>query len=531
MKTKKKYTVILSVLGILQIVFALGIPLLSKYLLEAAQEVSSNNDKLDKIYLLAGIMLGCLLLTIIVKVFSNMLYGSFSVKRERELKAELYDTFINKEITELKSFHSGEIEQLFHSDIVNVVRVELDTWPTIVRQVARLVLSAALLLYIDWKFLIFLLVCGILGFGFAKIYSKIIKPHHKRVLETDGEANSFLVESANQLKLIQAYGANPYASEYYNKLNDLAANEKRKRNVIMYGANSGIFGFSNIIYVLALCYGAIFIAKGDLTYGSLLAMVQLLNNIQSPLLSMSSLLSRLTLGKTSKTRIDDIYKLDNIKPSMVIDSFDSIEFNNVSFTYDNERYILKDFNLVINKGDTILFSGPSGIGKTTLFMLLLGFIKPTNGTINIKYNDKVIPISSSTRSLFSYVPQENIIFSGSIKDNLYILTGKNEEEIIEALKKANVYDEVMNLPDGINTKLGERGNGLSLGQIQRILIAASILKNNQILLLDEFSSALDEANEDSIINNIKNMNKTIIYITHRTKRLENQRVVTLNEIK
>ena len=89
----------------------------------------------------------------------------------------------------------------------------------------------------------------------------------------------------------------------------------------------------------------------------------------------------------------------------------------------------------------------------------------------------------------------------------------------------------MNLPDGINTKLGERGNGLSLGQIQRILIAASILKNNQILLLDEFSSALDEANEDSIINNIKNMNKTIIYITHRTKRLENQRVVTLNEIK
>ena len=129
--------------------------------------------------------------------------------------------------------------------------------------------------------------------------------------------------------------------------------------------------------------------------------------------------------------------------------------------------------------------------------------------------------------MFSYVPQENILFSGTILDNLYILTGKREEEIKDALIKANIYDEIMALPDGLNTKLNERGQSLSLGQIQRLLIAASILKDNPILLLDEFTSSLDSDNEDEIINNLIKLNKTIIYITHRDKKIDKNKIINL----
>lgn len=530
MKKNKKYTILLSIIGVLQIAFTLTIPLLSKYLIEKA--LNNNDDKIfgfDSLYVLITMMFIFLILMIICKITYNLCYSSFLTKREKELKVFLYEKLINKDVSSLLNYHAGEIEQLFHSDINNVIKAELSVIPSIVIQLARLTISVGLMLYIDWKFLLFILLCGIFGFGFAKIYSHIIKPHHKKVLEADGKANSFLVESVNQMKLIQAYDASIYANEYYNNLNDQAIYEKRKRNNIMYGANSGIFAFSNIIYVVALCYGAIFISKDLLTYGSLIAIVQLLNNIQNPILSMSPLLNHLSLGKTSEARINDLINLKDIENCDDINDFESIIFDNVSFTYDNEKYIIKNYNAIIKKDEIVLLSGPSGIGKTTLFMLLLGFLKPTEGKIIVKTKDNEIPVSGKTRGLFSYVPQENIIFSGSIKDNLYILTGKKEDEIIDALKKANIYDEIMNMPNKLDTKLSERGAGLSIGQIQRILIAGAILKDNPILLLDEFSSALDEANEDSIINNLKTLNKTIIYITHRKKEISGQRVLNFNE--
>lgn len=529
MKKNNSYTIIISIIGVFQIIFTLFIPLLTKFLIERALNGYSELFGFDSLYVYIFLIIICLILMIIFKTSYNILFSKFSLNREEGLKNNLFENILKKEISILNNYHAGEIEQLFHSDINNVIKKELVTIPSIVIQLSRLFISILLMMYIDWRFLIFILTCGIFGFLFAKIYSKVIKPHHKKVLEADGKANSFLVESINQMKLIQAFDSNIYANDFYNKLNLESINEKRKRNNIMYGANSGIFAFSNIIYVVALCYGAVFISKDLLTYGSLIAIIQLLNNIQNPILSMSPLLNNLSLGKTSENRINDINNILNIKDVKSIDNFDNIIFDDVSFTYDNNKYIIKDFNLVINKNDVILLSGQSGIGKTTLFMLLLGFFKPTSGRIYLKKDNEEIEISSATRGLFSYVPQENIIFSGSIRDNLYILTGKKNDEIIEALKLANIYDEIIKMPNGLDTKLNERGSGLSIGQIQRILIAAAILKDNSILLLDEFSSALDSINEDLIINNIKKLNKTIIYITHRNKQIDGQRVIKLKE--
>ena len=527
MTKKKKYTIILSIIGILQIIFLVLVPLFSKFLVDEAEILAKTNNKdYTKLIIYIISIFSTVILAIIFKIIYNQLYSVFSLRRDKELKDWLYKNIIKTELKEIKKYSSGEIEQLFHEDIRNIIKVELDTIPNIIRQLSRLLLSTIMLIYIDWKFLIFIILCGLLGFSFAKIYSKIIKPRHKKVLEADGYANSFLVESFNQMKLIQSYDSYDRFKDKYMDLNDNAIKAKRKRNNIIYGANSGIFAFTNLIYVLALCYGAFFIAKGNITYGSLFALIQLLNNIQNPLLSMSPLFNYLSLGNISSTRISNMASMDKNLDSD-IDDFDSILFDNVSFSYDNETYVIKDLNLNINKNDIVLFSGQSGIGKTTLFMLLLGFYKPTKGNIYVIWGEKKIEISSSTRNLFSYVPQENMIFKGTIYENLNILTGKNKDEIINALKLSNVYDDILKLEKGLDTILNEKGSGLSLGQIQRILIASAILRDKPIFLLDEFSSALDENNENIIINNLTKLDKTIIYISHRKKQINGEKIINL----
>ena len=220
--------------------------------------------------------------------------------------------------------------------------------------------------------------------------------------------------------------------------------------------------------------------------------------------------------------INKIFNLENINNDNEINDFDSLEIDNLSFSYDNERYIIKDFNMKLNKGEILKINGESGIGKTTLLMLMLGYLTPSSGSISfVKDGNKYDTYKS--RNLFSYLSQENILFSASILENIYILTGvKDINKINEALKMANIYDEIYELKDGLNTKINNN-SGLSLGQIQRILIAILILFDKPILLLDEFSSSLDKDNESIIIDNLLSLNKTIIYITHRNNIIENQK--------
>lgn len=518
----KNYTIILCLILILDSAFLLLIPVLCSNLVDKAIAYTNGED-INLIFealllLVPGISL------VVIKILHNFLYSSFSLKLEKQYKEYLYANLINKKYSEIKDYNTGKIELLFSQDIINVIKNQLNTIPQLIRELSRMFFAILVLIFIDYKYLIFLLVFGMLGFLFAKIYSSKSRKLHKVVLEKEGKVNGFIIESNAQLKLIQAYESNPYVNEYFLGLNSDLISSKRRRNLLVYGANSGLYAFITFLYLFTICYGGLSITRG-LSYGSVLAMIQLLSNIQSPFLSFSSLINSYNLSKASLSRLDNALALSDNDESMNISDFDSIVFENVSFTYDNISYVLDDFSLEIKKNDIVLLSGPSGRGKTTVLMLLLGFIEPTFGNIYLLSNNERIKIDSKTRGLFGYVPQENIIFSGSILDNIFILTGKSRDEAIEALKLANIYDEIMAMPKGLDTLLGERGSGLSLGQIQRILIAIALLKDSKVLLLDEFSSALDSNNEDIIIENLKKLNKTIIYVTHRSKTIDDKIVV------
>ena len=194
-------------------------------------------------------------------------------------------------------------------------------------------------------------------------------------------------------------------------------------------------------------------------------------------------------------------------------NFEKVSVKNIAFSYDDE-IILKNCSFEFFRNKITAITGESGSGKSTLFKLLLGLYEPLGGELT--FNDD-IPINSSTRGMFAYVPQGNMILSGTIKENLTLCNPDvSEDEIIKATKTAAIYDFIMTLPEGFETVLSERGAGLSEGQIQRLSIARALLFDAPILLFDEATSALDEQTETLLLSNIKNLpDKTVLFITHR----------------
>ena len=522
---KKKYSIILATIGLLFTMTVLAIPFISKYLVDEAINIAKYDSNYDKLITYIIIISILTLLAVIIKIIDYFLYSRFYVSLEYKLKNQLFSSITYKKLSELSTFKSGDIEVLYEQDIKNVLKTYLTTIPQFVRQISRAVIAVILLFILDeskYKLMIIILLSiGILALIGARIYSKIIKPHHKKVLEADSDASNFFIESFNHHKQIIAYDSFKRQEEYYNELNLKAKKEKKIRNNILYTANSIMYSFITIIYTICIVVGAIFIAKGIYTYGILIAIIQLINNIEAPFINLSSLINNYNLGKTSEERLNKIMNLSNINNENEINDFDSIKIENLSFSYDNERFIINNLNMDINKGDLLKIDGPSGIGKTTLLLLIMGFLKPSSGNIYfIKDNNKYE--TSKSRCLLSYLSQENILFSASILENIYILTGiKDLAKIEEALKLTNVYDEIMNMKDKLDTKINNNC-GLSLGQIQRILISILILYDKPILLLDEFSSSLDKDNEKIIIDNLLSLNKTIIYITHRNSIIDNK---------
>ena len=528
---KKRYSVILCTIGLVFTLVALAIPFLTKYLIDEAINLSNviNKDYSNLIFYIVLISI-LTLVAVVIKIMDNFIFSHFQINLEFELKNNLYKSISNKSLSSLYQYKAGDIEILYEQDIRNVLRSKLVVIPQFVKQISRCVISLVLLFILDeskYKLMMIILISiGLLALVGARFYSKIIKPHHKKVLEEDSKVSSFFIESFNHHKQIISYDAGNRATEYYVLLNENAKLAKSKRNHIFYTANSSIYAFITIIYSVCIIVGAYFIADGIYTYGSLIAIVQLINNIEAPFVNLSSLINNYNLGKISENRLKNIMNLDDVDNTNEIDDFDYIEIKNLSFKYD-DKPIINDLNLRIEKGNILKIEGESGIGKTTLLMLILGYLTPNSGTIKFIKNDKEYDTYKS-RHLFSYLQQENILFSASILENIYILTGvKDMDKIINALKLANIYDELKNTSDFLNVKINNN-TGLSVGQIQRILISILILYDKPILLLDEFSSSLDKENEKIIIDNLLSLNKTIIYITHRNSNIDNEKKIKIN---
>ena len=530
-KTKEKIALtFLCILNVLLSACLIVVTFLTKDLINVA--LTHDQNKWNILLGYAGCLIGVVVIQITFKIIYNFILNKASINYELELKEKIYQSYLSKDISQIRFIHSGEMSNIYINDVKNVTDGYFSVIPATILNISKFLFAFIALIIIDWRFLLVALVIGLLAFCYSRFYGRRVKKLQKDALAKDGKLISYMQESTENIKLIKAMNAEESATELLNKRSKENFEAKYRYHNFAIIGSAGLLSVLNFTYIVALIYGAIMLFKYPeaFSYGTLVSLLQLVNYFETPFTSLSRVLNKYYAFKVSDKRIKEIFALKEEEQNLLNVDFKQIVFDNVSFDYDKQ--VIKNLSFVVNKNDLVAIKGRSGIGKSTIINLLLGFIKPKEGEIYIidKDNNK-ISIGANTRSLFSYVPQEVIMFSGSIRENISLFVkDKTEEEINEALKLSCIYDEIMAMPKKLDNVLTERGQGLSLGQIQRILIAIAILKNNDVLLLDEFTSALDKEVETKIVNNLLKLHKTIIMISHRNLEIQECKEIKLEEV-
>lgn len=530
-KTKEKIALtFLCVLNVLLSACLIVVTFLTKDLINVA--LTHDQSKWNILLGYAGCLIGVVVIQITFKIIYNFIFNKASINYELELKEKIYQSYLLKDISQIRFIHSGEMSNIYINDVKNVTDGYFSVIPATILNISKFLFAFVALIIIDWRFLLVALVIGLLAFCYSRFYGKKVKKLQKDSLAKDGKLISYMQESTENIKLIKAMNAEGSATELLNKRSKENFEAKYRYHNFAIIGSAGLLSVLNFTYIVALIYGAIMLFKypDAFSYGTLVSLLQLVNYFETPFTSLSRVLNKYYAFKVSDKRIKEIFALKEEKQNLLDVDFKQIIFDNVSFDYDKQ--VIKNLSFVVNKNDLVAIKGRSGIGKSTIINLLLGFIKPKEGSIYIIDNDNnKISVGANTRNLFSYVPQEVIMFSGSIRENISLFVkNKTEEEINEALKLSCIYDEIMAMPKKLDNILTERGQGLSLGQIQRILIAIAILKDNDVLLLDEFTSALDKEVETKIVNNLLKLHKTIIMISHRNLEIQECKEVKLEEV-
>lgn len=475
-----------------------------------------------------GISLGIIVvLQFVFRVLINGLTEHVKCRLDVELRSKIFSEILSKTYGKITGYHSGELINRLTADINVVTDGITSIVPTFVSAFSRLILAVVALIYLDWIFAVAFVVAGALVFLVISLMREKLKKLHKSSQETEGRYRSFMQESIENLLAVKAFSANDKVvgrADEMQEENFKIKMRRRNYSVIGHATYNMIFSAG---YLFALIYGAVQIFSGVMGYGALMAILQLINNVQVPFASISNVIPKYYAMLASAERVIELEKVEDegsfnyVDATSTYENLYSINFENVAFGYDGEN-VISDMNVCIRKGEFIAITGASGIGKSTMIKLLLGVYPIDSGSLSLQLKSgEKQSIGKESRSLFSFVPQGNMLLSGSIRDNLTFFVGtRTDEQIEQALKISQADGFISELKDGIDTIVGEKGLGLSEGQIQRLAITRAILSDAPIMLLDEATSALDEQVEASLLTELKKLNdKTVIIITHKKQAL------------
>ncbi len=521
--------IILSLTTMLSSVTFIVLALISREVINVATGSTPSTDVKGDITKWALILLAVLLGQLILNLFDSHLKTAISGKLEKNLRHCIFQTVTAKQYKEISGLHSGEIINRFMSDVDIVVSGLVNFIPNTLSILTKIIGGIIVIAAISIKFAAIIIIVGVAVILGAILISSFYKKLHKRVRRETGEVQSMTQECVENIVVIKSFSNRLPLLHRLDGLMNKLYKSKIYRNHVTNIANGGLFLVFTVGYYATLCWGALSIASGNgiMDYGTLMAFLQIVSQIRAPLFNASSLITSFYSAVASAERIIELEQLpdeitSDIKdPDILYNSVESIKISNLSFGYSPEKQIICDSSFEIEKGITVAVTGPSGTGKSTLFRLLLGLFEPNKGTICFKTTKEDVEINASTRSLFAYVPQGNLVLSGTILDNIKFGNPDIDDSMVQkALEDACLDELISTLPDGVNTVIGERGLGLSEGQIQRISVARALCCGAPILLLDECTSALDAETELKLLSNItSNRNKTVLFISHREAAL------------
>jgi len=453
---------------------------------------------------------------------------------EQALRSHAFDRLLHRDYTAVTGIHSGEWMNRITADSQVIANAASSLLPDVSGTVVRLLSALAALLLLLPKAALILLPCGVIMMLLSWALRGKLKQLHASARQADGAARSFMQERLMGLLVLRTFGRENDAASEAASLTEALTRARMRRavfsNLSGTAVSAALMGAQFI--GVALCGWGIL--SGSMSYGSMSAVLYLVNMLETPFARLSGYLSQYYAMLASAERLMEIDALPEDPGAHAMDTDDAIDYygehlnaialQNVSFHYVNGEPVLKNCSFTVDKGQFVAFTGPSGVGKSTAMKLLLSLYEPTEGRIlTVNSDGAQKPLTAAHRSLFAYVPQGNLLLSGTVRQAVTFAAGADitEEDIRKALSVACAEEFVSALPQGLDTPLGEGGSGLSEGQQQRLSIARAILSARPILLLDEATSALDAATEKQLLQNLRALqNRTVIIITHRSAVLE-----------
>jgi subfamily B ATP-binding cassette protein MsbA len=474
---------------------------------------------------------------VIATFFLKNLFGYLSMQHMMylkngvltDLRKKMYKHIIELPVSFYSKRKKGDIMARILGDINEMQNSFFILLELIVREPLTIVFSLTAMFYFSWQLSIFvLLFIPISGFLISSI-GKRLKRQSFRAQQESGQLISTVEETLSGLKIVKSYNAeNAFKKRFTDsadKILGLVNKIGLKNNLA--GPLSEVLGIITI--ALLLWYGGkLVLIEKTIEGTTFIGFMALAYGILTPAKAISKASYRVKNGIAAAERVFEIlYHKDTMpdhKNAINLSGFENkIKLNKVSFKYENE-YVLKEFSMTVKKGQCVALVGQSGSGKSTIANLLTRFYDVNDGTISIDENDIKSITKTSLRSQIGLVTQDSILFNNSIKNNLKIGNeSATDKDIEEALKVANAWEFVKDLPDGIETNIGDSGNTLSGGQKQRLSIARAVLKNAPIMILDEATSALDTESERLVQQALENMmkNRTSVVIAHRLSTIQN----------
>lgn len=508
-------------LGIFEVACSLCFVWSSKMVIDVA--TGSLDESLWKA---GGLTVFFVVLQIAFSGIDMWLNGSMPIDLGNRLRRHLFGHLLNSRWEELEKYHSGDVLNRVSRDIDDVVRLLTGSLPAVLVTLVQFLASFFFLYRLDgslaWLLIgvvpIFLLV--------SKLYVRRMREYNIKIRKSDSYIQSIIQESVQQHVVIKTMEQQEY------KLNRLDGLQTGLRKQVLGRTRLSLFsrvmmsGGFNGGYLLVFFWGAVRLSRGEISFGTMTAFLQLVGRVQRPAYDLAHFFPSFITAYTAAERLMELeaVSLEEAGEKVVVEGPVGLKFSNVSFSYGSEEKeeVLSGMTAEFPAGSTTAILGETGAGKTTLIRLILALVVPQEGRISLLTQEGEVTVTPGCRANFVYVPQGNTLFSGTIRDNLLLGDPSATDGQMENALRLAAADFVFDLPDGLNTLLSEHGGGVSEGQAQRIAIARALLRKGSILLLDEATSALDQETEKKLVANLRNhcSGKTVIFITHHPELAE-----------
>ena len=504
------------VVGLLQV--ALG--LVGVEMLRRLTDIATGSRE-GSLVIFASLFGGVMVAELLLNILMTWVRAVLGVKTQNLMQQEFFARLLKGRWHGVERFHSGDVLNRLFGDVNDIVSLMTEVLPSTVIIMVQFIASFVYLYIMD-SMLALIVVCSASIFILlSRFYFHKMRRIVRKIKDSNSALQATIQESVQHKMVVKVLEQSDTMVGRLEQRQQLLRKQVKSRARFSILTKTFVnIGFAGG-YLVALVWGLFQLQDHLITVGVLMAFTQLISRIQRPLLDMARLLPTLVNSLTSSERLMELEELplEPEQPPVSLSGKVGLRIENVDYQYtERGRHVLRNFSYDFRPGSFTAILGETGAGKTTLIRLMLALIEPHQGNV-LLYNDKedVVPVSTATRCNFSYVPQGNTLFSGTIRENLLFGNPTATTQQMHRALHLAMADFVQDLPEGLDTRCGEGGGGLSEGQAQRVAIARAILRPCRVLLLDEATSALDVQTEQQLLERLKAhfTDTTIIFVTHR----------------